>query len=210
MAALTLAGWTAVLAWLLWGDPHAANDCAQLLARSVFADGNAYVPNLFIRAWSDAAPGLWARVLAWIAIGGGLGWWAARGRGPASPVRALAIGAAALLVLGFALERWPTARRAAAFPDAVEVRSGVTVFTSDGRDLLVRSREPLSGVRLRATGEGSVRIPGLPPFVVAAGGTEADVPLSPVAHLTGRRGVEEWLYRQRIEVDGPVVIAIVR
>jgi hypothetical protein len=211
--ALTLAGWTAVVAWLLWNDPHAANDCAQLLARSTFADGNAYLPNLFIRAWSDAAPGSWARVLAWIAIAGWLAAWTARaaqGRGATSPVRSLAGGAVVLLAVAFALERWPLTRRAPVFPDAVELRPGVTAFTADGREVLARSREPLASVRIRATGEGSVRVAGLPPFMVGAGGTEADVPLLPIAHLTGRRGVEEWLYRQGIEVEGPVTIGIVR
>jgi hypothetical protein len=199
------------MAWLLWIDPHAANDCAQLLARSAFADGNVYVPNLFLRAWADAAPGLWPRVLAWIVMAGLLAWWIARrGEIRDSPTRALAVGAAVLLALAFALERWPAGRRAPAFGDAIEVRPGVTVFSRDGRDLLVRSRDALSAVRIRATGDGTVRVPGLPPFVVAPGGTEADVPVSLAAHLAGRRGVEEWLYRQRIEASDGVAIAIVR
>ena len=212
-AALTLAGWTAVIAWLLWRDPHAANDCAQLLARSTFADGNVYVPNLFLRTWADAAPGLWARVLAWAALAGLLAAWssrAAEGRAGGSPLRSLGVGAGVVLALAFALERWPTTRRGPAFPDAVDVRSGVTAFTRDGREVVVRSREPLASVRVRATGDGTVRIPGLPPFVVAPGGTEADVPLLPLARLTGRRGAEEWLYRQRIAVEGEVAIDVVR
>ncbi len=209
-AALTLAGWTGIVAWLLWNDPHAANDCAQLLARATYADGNAYIPNLFLRTWADGAPGLWARVAAWVAIAGGLGWWVGHGRGAVSPPRALAVGAATVLAVAFSLERWPAARRAPAFPDAVEVRSGVTVFSADGRELLVRSREPIPTVRVRATGEGSVRIPGRAPFVVGPAGTEADVPLAPVAHLAGRRGVEEWLYRQRVAADRGVAFEIVR
>jgi hypothetical protein len=210
---LTLAGWTAVIAWYLWHDPHAANDCAQLLARSAFADGNVYVPNLFLRTWADAAPGLWARVLAWAALAGMLAWWGARaagGRGGESPLRSLATGAAVVLALAFVLERWPSTRRAPAFPDAVEVRPGVTAFTGDGREIIVRSREPLASLRVRVTGDGTVRIPGVPPFVVATGSTEADLPLVPVAHLSGRRGVEEWLYRQRIAAARDVVIEIVR
>jgi hypothetical protein len=207
--ALALAGWTAVIAWLLWHDPHAANDCAQLLARSTFADGNVYVPNLFLREWADAAPGLWARVSAWVALAALLAWWSARaaqGRGGESPLRALAAGTAVVLALAFALERWPAARRAPAFQDAVELRSGVTAFTGDGQEIIVRSREPLVVVRVRATGKGTVRVPGLPPFVVAPGGTLAEVPLAPLVHLSGRRGVEEWLYRLRIATDGDVAI----
>lgn len=210
-AALTLGGWAAVVAWLLWNDPHAANDCAQLLARSAFADGNVYVPNLFLRTWADAAPGLWPRVTAWIALAFVLAWWIARGRaGSESPVRALGVGAAVLLALALVLERWPAGRRSPFFSDAIDVRPGVTVFSRDGRELLVRSRDPLSTMRIRATGEGTVRVPGLPPFVVAPGGTDADVPLSLVAHLAGRRGVEERLYRQRVEASEGVTVAIAR
>jgi hypothetical protein len=86
----------------------------------------------------------------------------------------------------------------------------VTAFTGDGREIIVRSREPLASLRVRVTGDGTVRIPGVPPFVVATGSTEADLPLVPVAHLSGRRGVEEWLYRQRIAAARDVVIEIVR
>jgi hypothetical protein len=211
--ALTLAGWTAVIAWLLWHDPHAANDCAQLLARSAFADGNVYVPNLFLRAWADAAPGLGARVLAWVALAGLLAWWSARaaaGRAGESPLRTLTAGTAVLLALAFALERWPGARRAPAFPDAVDVRPGVTAFLSRDLDLVVRSREPLAAVRVRASGRGAVKIPGQPPLVLSDAEREIDVSLARLAHLTGRRGVEEWLYRQRIAVEGKVAIELVR
>ena len=54
---LMLAAWTGLFAIALWQDPHAANDSALLLAKSAYADGNQYVPNLFIRRWSDGAPG---------------------------------------------------------------------------------------------------------------------------------------------------------
>ncbi len=210
---LTLAGWMAVIAWLLWHDPHAANDCAQLLAKSAFADGNVYVPNLFLRAWADAAPGLWARVLAWLTLAGLLAWWSARaaqGRAGDSPLRTLAAGIAVLLTLAFGLERWPGARKAPAFPDAVEVRPGVTAFLSRDLELVVRSREPLSVARVGAAGRGAVKISGLPPVALSDARREIDVPLAPLAHLTGRRGVEEWLYRQRIVVEGAVAIEVVR
>jgi hypothetical protein len=206
--ALTLAGWTAVVAVLLWRDPHAANDCAQLLARSAVADGNVYVPNLFLRTWADAAPGLWARVLAWAALAAALAWWTARGAGT-TPGRALAGGAALVLLLAFGLERWPSGRRGPAFAGAADLGPGVTAFVR-GTDIIVRARAPIATVRIRATGHGAVRAPGVAPFVVAPGGTEADVPAGDAIHLTGRRGVEEWLYRPRIGADGRVAIAIVR
>jgi hypothetical protein len=210
--ALTLAGWTAISAWHLWLDPHAANDCAQLLAKSAIADGNVYVPNLFIRTWADAAPGLFARVAAWAAVAALLAWWmrrAAAGRGGLSAAGALAGGMAVLLGLGFALERWPSGRGAADFPDAVEIAPGVTAFGPRDGAVLVRSRAPLSSVRVRFSGEGPVRVAGVAPFVVA-GAADVDLPLVAVAHLTGRRGVEEWLYRQDVDAGFGLTMAIVR
>ena len=75
---LMLAAWTGLFAVALWQDPHAANDSALLLAKSTYADGNQYVPNLFIRRWSDGAPGLWARVAVWLAGLGAVAWWLKR------------------------------------------------------------------------------------------------------------------------------------
>ena len=87
---LILAVWTALFAVALWRDPHAANDSALLLAKSTYADGHQYIPGLFIRRWTDGAPGLWARVLAWLGALGAVAWWLKRvatsmrpGRGPA-------------------------------------------------------------------------------------------------------------------------------
>jgi hypothetical protein len=74
--ALILAGWSALFTLALWRDPHAANDSAILLAKSTYADGNQYIPNLHLKRWDDAAPGLWARVALWIvAIGVVTVWW---------------------------------------------------------------------------------------------------------------------------------------
>ena len=87
----------------------------------------------------------------------------------------------------------------------VPVRDGL-----DHRRALARAADRRSACG--ATGDGAVRIPGVPPFVVARG-CPAPRPTCRwlrVAHLTGRRGVEEWLYRQRIAVDGEVAIDVVR
>ena len=77
-------------------------------------------------------------------------------------------------------------------------------------ELVVRSREPLTVARVVAAGLGAVKVSGLPPVVLSDARREIDVPLAPLAHLTGRRGVEEWLYRQRIAVEGTVAIEVVR
>src|SRR5262249_27581163 len=37
---LAVIAWSALLGLALWRDPHAANDCALLLAKSAIADGN--------------------------------------------------------------------------------------------------------------------------------------------------------------------------
>jgi hypothetical protein len=134
---LMLAAWTALFAVALWRDPHAANDSAVLLAKSTYADGNQYVPNLFIRAWGDAAPGLWARVAVWLAGLGAVAWWLARlervvssrppGRGPRgdSPLATLATVGALVLSAGLFLERWPGKRDAPTFADRLPA-PGVT------------------------------------------------------------------------------------
>ena len=125
--ALTLAAWTALVAIALWRDPLAANDCALLLAKSVFADGNVYVPNLFIRTWSEGAPGLFARIAAWIVLAGGAAVWLRRAAvGPAgvSPARVLAGTTAAILAMALLLERWPWTREAPRFRDGLDLGAG--------------------------------------------------------------------------------------
>jgi hypothetical protein len=216
--ALMAAGWSALLARALWLDPHAANDCALLLAKAAIADGNVYLPNLFIRAWSDGAPGLLPRVALWIALATGLAVWlrrvAMRGGGDSSG-RTLAAVFAVALAAGLVLERWPSSRRAARFPDALtadpetvvfvtggaRVEEGVAVAGSGDVELLVRSRRPLASLRVVLEGDGVVRVPGHAPVTLRGRAVEVDVPLAPLRRLTGRRGVEETLSRQTIAVD---------
>jgi hypothetical protein len=215
--ALMSAGWSALLAHQLWLDPHAANDCALLLARADIADGNVYVPNLFIRTWAEGAPGLFARIAVWIALAAATAIWihrATRGAGDHA-FRALAGVAATALALGFVLERWPGSRRAARFDDALPVDAGTAAFVSgaarvedgvaiaDGGEvrLLVRAREPRASVRLVAEGDGLLRVPGLAPLDLRGRAVEIDVPLVELRRLRGRRGVEETLARQAIVVE---------
>ncbi|HEX6738458.1 MAG TPA: hypothetical protein VF310_09310, partial [Vicinamibacteria bacterium] len=214
---LALGAWSLLLARALWRDPHAANDCALLLGRSAFADGNVYLPNLFLRSWSDGAPGLAARVVAWLGLLALLGLWlrrAALGRGGVSPPRALAGLCAVVLAVGLVLERWPSPRTAPAFSDAIAAGPGVTVFPSgpvrveDERvhasgdvDLLVRSREPLPALALLADGQGTLRLGHEPPVILRGRAVELQVPLEPVRTLTGRRGVGETLARATVQVE---------
>jgi hypothetical protein len=119
-----------------------------------------------------------------------------------------------VLACGLLLERWPSAFRLARFPNAVEVRPGTTAFVSGAAGvergllvapngstrLLVRSRAPLRQLALLAEGRGVVQVRGRPPLSVAEGGGWGPLPLEPIVTLTGRRGVSETLYAQRIEV----------
>lgn len=220
--ALALAGFSAILARLLWQDPHAANDCALLLARSALADGNVYVPNLFLRRWADAAPGLWARVLAWATLGGVVAWWVrkAAAREAASAARSLFGGAAIVLCLAFVLERWPTARTRPAWDDAIALEGGAVAHFLDGvavRDdaalprpgtfeVLVRSREPRDTLALTVEGAGAIRVGGSAPIVVSGRPLPLAVPLEPLRRLTGRRGAQESLARQELAIEGSLVL----
>jgi hypothetical protein len=221
---LMLAAWSALVAAALWGDPHAANDCALLLARSAVADGNIYVPNLFIRTWAEGAPGLWARIAAWIVLAVLLAAWVRRaGQGGAGrrPARALFALAAALLAAAAVLERWPTARTSARFPGALEAGPGITAFLEGARvegqrawvepgdhEILVRARETTGALRLRAEGEGVLRLHGRPPLTIPPSGLEVDLPVEPIATLEGRRGATETLGRQRFTLEGPRPVAL--
>jgi hypothetical protein len=221
--ALVLVAWTGLLALALWRDPHAANDSAVLLANSTFADGHVYIPDLFIRRWSDAAPGLFARVLAWIAVLAGLAYWtgrAGRGQGGASPVRASLALAALVFALALGLERWPTSRSAPAFPGQVALDSGATVFVTgpvQERDdalvaetgeveILVRSPEPRTEVAILVGGIGSFQTPGAPPVRGRPAGAWAVVPLDPVARLQDGSGRSETLSRGHLAVEGEMVL----
>jgi hypothetical protein len=221
---LALAAWSALFAAALWNDPHAANDCALLLARGTIADGNAYIPNLFIRTWADGAPGRWARLAAWTCLAAGLAAWlrrAAVGRAGTRPAAAVFGLAAALLAAAALLERWPTGRTGPRFPDAVEVGPGATAFVEEARmegerawvdpgahAILLRTRDGGGTLRLRAEGEGVLRVAGQPPLTIPGGGLEMDLSLPAVAHLQGRRGVTETLWRQRLEVEAPRAVAL--
>ncbi len=218
--AVMLAGWTGALALALYLDPHAANDGWVLLAKSTFADGNQYIPNLFLRRWSDGAPGLVARILAWLAAAAGLSFWMKRsadGQAGRSPLRALGGVVAALLAAGLLLEPWPTAATAPRFGDAIEVEPGVTAFVSgpvtvredEARlrpgavDVLVRSAAPIASVRVVLGGEGRLQIHGRPPIVARPAGAVIDLPLEP-RYTVG--GTGETFQDLSLAVEGAVIL----
>jgi len=131
---LMLAAWTGFLAIALWRDPYAANDSALLLAKSTYADGHQYVPNLFIRRWSDASPGLWARIAAWAGALAATASWLPRAASAApppgkrrgtSPTATLAAVATLTLAGGLLLERWPGRREAPVFPGTIGLARSV-------------------------------------------------------------------------------------
>jgi hypothetical protein len=225
--ALALAGWSAVVAVLLWRDPHAANDCALLLARSAFAEGTAYIPNLYVRSWAEAPPGTAVRLAAWLALTGALAWWlprSAAGKAAASAPRTLAGLAALVLATALVLERWPVARRGPRFLQAVDLGGGATAFVGGtarvenghvraraGRvEVLVRSREPVAGLEVQAEGEGVLRVPGRPAMVLPGRAVVLELPLETLRTLTGRRGAHETLSRQWLELSraGEVVLRL--
>ncbi|HUL78833.1 MAG TPA: hypothetical protein VL691_16330 [Vicinamibacteria bacterium] len=141
---LMLAAWTGLFAVALWRDPQAANDSALLLAKSIYADGDQYIPSIPIRHWSDAAPEPWTRVAAWLTPGLSVRiavWLAALAatalwlrrvasaapsdRRATSPTATLAAVAALVLSAGILLERWPGERQALVFPGAITLSGSV-------------------------------------------------------------------------------------
>jgi hypothetical protein len=201
--ALILASWSAVFALLLRQDPIAANDSALLLAKATFADGNQYIPNLFIRTWADGAPGLWARILAWLVAIGLATFWLRRGErarqagtnAGASPTRTLAATAVLLLATAWLLEGWagrpgPVFHRSIAVsPDAVlfldgaaQVREDAAVLGPGRVDLQLRAPQATPALRVLVGGRGLLRVPGLAPVVLRPSGARVSLPL-PASHV---------------------------
>jgi len=196
---LALASWTALLAVLLRQDPHAANDSALLLAKSTYADGQQYIPGLFIRTWADAAPGLAPRLVAWLLLIAGIAFWlrrVARGGGEAgtSPLRTLAGVAGALVVASLVLERAaPATRTRPAWPGAIAADAGATLFLEGASvvredeavagpgavRILVRAPEAKSSLVVTMGGSGGfAQIAGRPPQALHPTGALVEVPLS--------------------------------
>jgi hypothetical protein len=225
LVAATLAGWSAVLAAMLWRDPHAANDCAVLLAQSAFAEGAAYIPGLYLPSWGHARPGTLGRLVAWIALTTLLAAWlrrSARDAGGRRPLRTLAVMAGLLLATGFVLERWPVPRRGARFGNALDLGQGTAVFVSGTAevrhdhvlarngaiDLLVRSRDPLARLAAHVEGHGRLRVGKEAPLFLPGRPIALELPLEPRIALTGRRGARETLHELRLEVERAEAVAL--
>ncbi len=222
--ALMLAAWTAVFASALWRDPHAANDSALLLAKGVYADGHQYVPDLFIRRWSSAAPGLWARIVAWVVALALVAWGMRRA---VSPLRVLLGAAVVVLGLALVLERWPGRRTAPAFANALPAESGALVFLDGaarlrgdearlgpGRVEIVRRvsagtalGEP-TPLRVLVGGTGLLRVPGLAPLVLRPGGARVDLPLLAYHVVRGADGRTATFTRTSATIDGQAVLRL--
>jgi hypothetical protein len=216
--AVALAAWSGLVAFLLWRDPHAANDGAVLLAKSAFADGNVYLPNLFIRNWADGAPGLGLRVAVWLLVAAVLALWVARAsrrEDGGKPVRTLVAIVGIALVVAFVLERWPSPYRTPRFGGALSLLGGVTTFVADaGRDddealrvasgshdVIVRSDVPQDTVAFLIGGDGFAGAPSAASVPLRPSGTIVRLAVTPVATLTGRRGARETLGRATLVLD---------
>jgi len=196
--ALLLAGLTAVFAVALWQDPLAANDSALLLAKSHYADAGQYLPNLFIRRWSAAAPGLWAQLLAW-ALAVALLVLALRR--VSSACRGVAGAILVALVLALGLERWPSRRAGPEFVDALTAGDGTLVFFSGAArvstdeavlgpgdvELLVRSATARVALRATVGGEGLLRTASQAIVLRPTGGV-VDLALVPYHQVGARDG----------------------
>ncbi|HSD27842.1 MAG TPA: hypothetical protein VLL75_11110 [Vicinamibacteria bacterium] len=232
---LMLAAWTGLFAVALWSDPHAANDSALLLAKSTYADGHRYIPDLFIRRWADGAPGLWARIVVWLLGLVAIAWWVrgvsagvGKGRRGPSPVAALAAVAAFVLSAGFVLERWPGRRDAPSFGEAmvlpgdsttpaavvflsgaVRMRDSEAVLGPGVVELLLRASAAVSDLTVTVGGQGSVLgVEGRPPILLRPTGALVSVPFVPYHEVRGRDGRSVAFTRTTLEVEGEAVLRL--
>jgi hypothetical protein len=221
--ALVLAAWSALFAVLLWSDPLAANDSALLIAKGAYADGNQYLPNLFIRHWRDGAPGLWARITVSIGLVGLAAAALLRAR---SALRLLAGAAAAVLAAGLLLERWPTSRTAPSpprslavdastrvvFDGAVRMRGDDAMLGPGTVSLLVRRTAPGAtpppSLRAVVGGDGVVQAAGRPPFALRPTGGLVDLPLVAYHEVAGRDGRSAAFARTSVAVSGQAVLRL--
>jgi hypothetical protein len=142
-------------------------------------------------------------------------------RAGARPVVAVLGLAAAVLAAAAMLERWPSARSGPRFPDAIPAGEGATAFRrgrtrgrracvgrSGAHAILLRTRDGRGTLRLRAEGEGVLRVPGQMPSPFPRAAWRWTFRSSPSSALQGRRGATETLWRQRLEVEARDAVAL--
>jgi hypothetical protein len=221
--ALVLAAWTALFAVALWRDPQAANDSGRLLARSTYADGHQYVPDLFLRRWSDGAPGLGVRIAAWLVALALVAWGMRRALSALHVLLGMTL---AILSLAFLLERWPGPRTAPAFAEALAAGSGRLVFfegavrvredeatLGPGQVTILRrsasrvgERASVPPLRVIVGGTGFLRAPGLAPLLLRPGGAVVDLPLLAYHVVDGGDGRAVLFSRARVTFSGQAVL----
>jgi hypothetical protein len=181
------------------------------------------VPNLFIRRWEDGAPGLGARILAWIVLVTVASAALHRAR---SATRVLAGLAVVILLLAAGLERWPPTRTAPTPPSALPIDEATTVFF-DGAvrlrgddailgpgavDVLVRRTSTDGAVvpSLRAVvgGDGVFLAAGRPAFALRPTGGLVDLPLVPYHVVRGRDARLAAFARTSVSVSGQAVLRL--
>jgi hypothetical protein len=225
--ALALASWSLLLSYGLWHDPAGANDCALFLLGSAYADGNVYIPNLWLPGWGSGAPGLFLRIAAWIGATVLLTAWLLRAnRGRGGGVRAVAGLLGVVLGTALLLERMAVFRDAPVRDEALAVGRRATAFVADGAVVhratnavarsgtvrwLVRSADGAPSLPLVVFGRGYARA-GSAYVELKPAGVGIDLPLEPIVRLRGRGGVEESLMRGalRLETESEVSLEIRR
>ena len=213
---LALAFWSLLFAYGLWHDPAGLNDCALFLRGSAYADGNVYLPNVWLPGWSSATPALFVRLAAWLAATLALSGWLLHGHDShPRPYRIMAVFLGVTLALTFLLEFTGSFRSSPIYEDALAlsdadpatatdlvfvegatVHRGQNALASGAGEVrfLVRSRQPLVQLPLLAFGDGhAASRAGYSQLRPA--GVPLNVPLESFATLRSRDGNEETLAR---------------
>jgi hypothetical protein len=137
-----------------------------------------------------------------------------------SPLATLASVAGIVLALAFALERWPGARTAPSFREAMAIAPGTVVFVSGAAvvredevvlgpgtvELLTRAGEPITSLRATVGGEGVLGVRGLASLVLRPTGALVDLPFIPYHEVRGRDGRVAVFAHTTLATDGQAIL----